>query len=179
MPDWLVTSTFYGQWLPGDPQGSVTNVRDRRPGEPAASVRIEHSEPGEDYEAWMEGLRRAAADQLKGPPVALDLPMAEQLLEQFLETSQHRGWALHAASVMFNHMHLLIEAPPEVGKKVLLRDLKAYGARRLNERFGRRESGTWWSDGGSARVIRRRPGALYYVCHRQPRPLVVCGARAH
>ena len=30
MTFWLLSSTFYGQWLPGDPRGSVTNVRDRR-----------------------------------------------------------------------------------------------------------------------------------------------------
>jgi hypothetical protein len=29
MTVWLLTSIFYGQWLPGDPRGSVTNVRER------------------------------------------------------------------------------------------------------------------------------------------------------
>lgn len=42
MPLWLLTSTFYGQWLPGDERGSVTNVRDQRPTDPDAKIRIEH-----------------------------------------------------------------------------------------------------------------------------------------
>lgn len=80
---------------------------------------------------------------------------------------------MHAASIMFNHCHLVVEAPPEVGKFVLLRDFKSYGSRRLNRFFGRRASGTWWTDGGSGRPIRSLAAAIFYTCHRQPNPLVV------
>src|SRR5688572_25936592 len=116
MTPWLITSTFYGQWLPGDPEGSVTSVRDRRPGDPASPTRIEHDRPGHPYDAAIPGLHRAAVDQLKGPPVEVDLPQAEQLLEQFQETAAHRGWTLQAVSIMSNHVHLIAEAPPETGK---------------------------------------------------------------
>lgn len=173
MTTWLLTSTFYGQWLPGDPRGSVTNVRDRRPEDPEASVRIEHARPGDDYEGAMPGLERAAAQQLKGPPVRVDLAQAEQLLGQFQETAQYRGWELQAVSIMYNHIHLVVMAPPEVDKPQLLRDFKSYGVRRLNQRFGRTPSGTWWSDSGSCRPVRHSPSAIFYVCHRQPEPLVV------
>ena len=173
MTPWLVTSTFYGQWLPGDPKGSVTNVRDRRPDDPATSVRLEHDQPGEDYEGGMPGLHRAARAQLKGPPVCLDMAQAEQLLEQLHETAAYRHWELCAVSIMFNHVHIVVKAPSEAGKSELLRDFKSYGARRLNRRFGPRESGTWWTDGGSCRPIRNLAAAIYYVCHRQPNPLVV------
>lgn len=173
MTFWLVTSTFYGQWLPGDERGSVTNVRDRRPGDPETAVRIEHACPGDDYEYAIPGLERAAREQMKGPPVSVELPQAEQLLEQFQETAAIRGWTLHAVSVMFNHVHLLVEAPAAVDKRCLLRDFKSYGARRLNRHFGRRPSGTWWTDGGSCRVVRHLAAAIFYVCHRQPNPLVV------
>src|SRR5205085_2345553 len=110
MTAWLLTSTFYGQWLPGDPRGSVTNVRDRRPDDPATPVRIEHARPGEDYEDAIPGLHRAALEKLKGPPVTVDLPQAEQLLDQFRETAEYRRWILRAVSVMFNHIHLVVEA---------------------------------------------------------------------
>jgi REP element-mobilizing transposase RayT len=170
---WLLTSTFYGQWLPGDPRGSVTNVRDRRPDDPTAPVRIEHAHPAEDYEDEIIGLQRAAHDLLKGPPVAVDLPQAEQLLDQLQETAAHRLWTLHAVSVMVNHIHLAVEAPPEVGKSELLRDFKSYASRRLNRVFGAQQSGTWWTDSGSCRVVRHLGGANFYVCHRQPNPLVV------
>jgi REP element-mobilizing transposase RayT len=173
MTTWLITSTFYGQWLPGDERGSVTNVRDRRPGDPDGSFRIEHAAIGEAYDEHMPGLYFAAQQKMKGPPVALDLAQAEQLLEQFQETATYRKWELHAVSIMFNHVHLVVEAPPAIGKSELLRDFKSYGSRRLNHEFGRRESGTWWSDGGSCRPVRHVPSAIFYVCHRQPCPLVI------
>ena len=173
MPLWLVTSTFYGQWLPGDERGSVTNVRDQRPTDPRTKIRIEHDRPGEAYEGAIPGLHRAALAQLKGAPVSVDLPQAEELLAQFQETATFRRWTLHAVSVMFNHIHLVVEAPSNVGKRQLLRDFKSYATRRLNKLFGPQASGTWWSDGGSCRVVRQLSAAVFYVCHRQPNPLLV------
>ncbi len=38
MTTWLLTSTTYGTWLPGDPRGSVTSVLDFRPEEPGAGA---------------------------------------------------------------------------------------------------------------------------------------------
>jgi hypothetical protein len=80
---------------------------------------------------------------------------------------------LSAVSVMFNHMHLVVEAPAEVGKSELLRDFKSYASHRLNRVFGRPTSGTWWSESGSCRPLRHVPAAIFYTCHRQPNPLVV------
>ncbi len=172
MPYWLITSTFHGQWLPGDERGSITNVRDRRAGDDPSPARREHDRPGEAFEEYLPGLHLAAQSQLKGPPVTVGLAQAEELLDQFLETSAYRGWILHAVSIMANHIHLVVEAPSNVNKSQLLRDFKGYGARRLNSLFGRRESGTWWSDGGSGRVVRNLAAAIHYVCHRQPWPLL-------
>src|SRR5262249_23987483 len=95
------------------------------------------------------------------------------LLVQFQETAVRRGWTLHAVSILFNHVHLVIEAPPEIGKTRLLRDFKSYGSGRLNKRFGPRPSGTWCTESGSCRVVRHRGGATFYACHVQPNPLVV------
>ena len=33
MRSWLLSNTMYGTWLPGSSRGSVTSVRDLRPGE--------------------------------------------------------------------------------------------------------------------------------------------------
>ncbi len=173
MTQWLVTSTFYGQWLPGDEHGSVTNVRDLRTGEPESPKRREHARPGDEYESAIPGLQRAAMEQMKGPVVSLELPKAEELLDQLQETARHRGWVLHAVSIMSNHLHIVVEAPPAVDKDQLLRDFKSYGSRRLNRCFGRQPSGTWWTDSGSARVVRHLAAAIFYVCHRQPNPLLV------
>jgi hypothetical protein len=194
MAFWLITSTFYGQWLPGDKRGSVTNVRDRRVGDELVAVRREHSRYGDAYDGHMPGLHQAAVAQMKGPPVSVNFAQAEALLEQFLETAAFRGWVVHAVSIMANHVHLVVEAddggvaPPadaggsfqintdaggSVGKSKLLRDFKSYGSRKLNRLFGERVSGTWWSDGGSARVVKNLAAAIHYVVAKQPCPLVV------
>src|SRR5262249_53883208 len=89
------------------------------------------------------------------------------------ETAGHRCWKLIAVSIMFNHTHLVVEASSNIDKKVLLRDFKSYGSRRLNREFGVPKSGTWWTDSGSCRPVRHVPSAVYYVCHRQPNPLIV------
>jgi hypothetical protein len=173
MTTWLVSSTFYGQWLPGDPRGSVTNVREHRIPDSHSLVRSEHDRAGAEYEPAIPELQRAAVDQLKGPPIALNLEQAEELLEQFLETAEHRGWISHAVSIMFNHVHLVVEAPTQFGKTELLRDFKSYGSRRLTRVAGRPASDTWWTESGSCRPVRNRPAAIFYVCHRQPKLLVV------
>jgi REP element-mobilizing transposase RayT len=173
MTDWLVTSTFYGQRIPGDPRGSITNVRDRRPGEPEELVRIEHALLGEPFEEAIPGLHRAAALQLKERPIEIELAHAEQLLEQFQETAAYRGWTLLAVSVMFDHIHLVVSAPTEAGKLELLRDFKSYGSRRLNRVFGKRVAETWWTESGSCRPIRLLAAVIFYVCHRQPNPLLI------
>ena len=51
---WLITWTTYATWLPGDPRGSVTSVRDGR------GPRREQDLPGIPYDGAMPGLRSAA-----------------------------------------------------------------------------------------------------------------------
>jgi REP element-mobilizing transposase RayT len=173
---WLVTNTTYGTWLPGDVRGSVTSVRDRRPGDPAAASRLEHDKPGEAWEPSLPGLRRSAQKQMKGPPIYLTRPHAETVLAQFLETAGHRGWVMIAASIMANHYHLVIEASEDWGADRILADLKAYGTRKLSSTYGAPASGTWWTGKGSKRWLRDDravASATNYVLHKQPHPLVV------
>jgi len=68
---WLLTSTTYGTWLPGDFRGFVSNVRDvgandqgaDAPRSPAREVR--HNVPGTPYDADLPGLERSARSALK------------------------------------------------------------------------------------------------------------------
>ena len=53
---WLLSSTFYGNWLPGDRRGFVSRVRDRRPDESVSPVRREHDLPGIPYDEDIPGL---------------------------------------------------------------------------------------------------------------------------
>src|SRR5688572_8226391 len=107
MRSWLLTSTFYGNWLPGDPRGCVTRVRDRRSDDEECVVRLEHDLPGTPCDADVPGLWRSAVTQMKGPRVRLDLEQAQALAIQFQETAAYRRWSLHAVAVMTNHVHIV------------------------------------------------------------------------
>ena len=176
MRSWLLSNTYYGTWLPGDRRGSVTSVRDDRPGEPPSDFRFEHDMPGVPWEEELPGLHWAAEAQMKGPPINFDAEKAESLLAQFRETAEYRGRALRAVSVMVNHCHLVVQTPDDPDPTRLLADFKAYGSRALNKRFGKPPSETWWTTNGSKRKLKDDEAvaaAIHYVLYKQPRPLVV------
>jgi len=172
---WLLSSSFYGTWLPGDRRGFVGRVRDARPEDPPATARIEHDVPGTPYDEDIPGLERASADLMKGPPIYVEAAHAEVLLGQFHETAAYRQWHLLAVAVMANHVHLVVRTPPDADPTKVLGDFKAYGSRALTARFGKPESGTWWTYSGSKRALpdeRAVAAAINYVLHKQYNPLV-------
>jgi hypothetical protein len=122
--------------LPGDPRGSVTSVRDRRPGDPPTTDRIEHSQFGTPVEPCLPGLYRSAQLLMKAPTVLLSMAEARSLLDQFRETCEFRRWQLEAVAIMTNHFHIVIAADEAIASPKILTDLKAYGSRRLNKYFG-------------------------------------------
>jgi REP element-mobilizing transposase RayT len=58
-----------------------------------------------------------------------------------------------AAAVMRNHVHLVIVADDGIEPATMLRDFKSYGSRKLNLRWPRPASGTWWTESGSRRRL--------------------------
>lgn len=175
---WLFTSTTYGTWLPGDPRGSVTSTRDRRPEDPSGSTRIEHSRFGTPFEPFRPGLYKSARAKLKCPPIRLTHEHAELVLDQFRETCRYRGWRLAAVAIMWNHFHAVAWIGDDSADRAL-RDLKAYSSRRLNRRFGKPASGTWWTQGGSKRPLfddAAIAASFEYVLDRQSNPLVIWSA---
>ncbi len=172
---WLLTNRTYGTWLPGDRRGSVTDVRDRRLSDPVSSHRLTHNKPGEACEAHLAGLERSAHSRLKGPPILLTTPQAAVFLEQLRETATYRGWLLQAVAIMTNHFHLVVAVTGDPKPRKILADFKSYGTRALNRQFGRPPSETWWATNGSKRKLpdqRAIAGAINYVLHKQPNPLL-------
>jgi REP element-mobilizing transposase RayT len=168
----LLTSTTYGTWLPGDPRGSVTSVRDYRTSDPATHSRIQHNRPGEPWEQGLTGLHTSALRLLKRPPVLLDIEQARLVIEQFRETAAFRGWRLVAVSVMRNHFHAIVGKPETVRLGRVLGDLKAYASRALSLEAGSRQE--WWTHEGSKRILpddRAVRSAVNYVLYKQPHPL--------
>ena len=173
---WLLTSSFYGTWLPGDRRGFVGRVLDVRPEDPPTTARIVHDIPGTPYDEDMPGLQRASAELMKGPPIFVEAVHAEILLGQFRETAAFRKWPLFAVAIMANHVHLVVQTPADADGTKVLGDFKAYGSRALSARFGKPGSGTWWTYGGSRRILpdeRAIAAAVYYVLYKQHDPLVI------
>jgi REP element-mobilizing transposase RayT len=163
---WFLTTTFYGNWLPGDPRGFVSRVRDARPEDPPTKSRQEHDTPGTPYDKAFHGLHRHAQQQLQGPPVRINKDQAEALLDQFRETASYRGWQLLAVAIMTNHVHLVIGVNGDPDPTKVLGDFKAYGSRALSRRWGKPPSGTWWTYAGSKRNLaseQRLVDAIKYV----------------
>jgi REP element-mobilizing transposase RayT len=176
MRSWLLSNTTYGTWLPGGAHGSVTSVRDLRPGDEPTPSRIEHDLPGEPWEEAMPGLWRSAQELLKGPPIYLDLEKAETLLPQFQETAAYRHWTLRAIAIMKNHFHIVVQVADDPDPTRILADFKAYGSPTLNRKYGRPPSETWWTTNGSKRKVKdgqHLANAIHYVLYKQPEPLVV------
>jgi REP element-mobilizing transposase RayT len=171
---WLLTSSFYGTWLPGDRRGFVGRVRDVRPEDPPSTARLEHDLPGTPCDEDMPGLERASAELMKGPPIWIEAEHAAILLGQFRETATYRTWHLLAVAIMANHIHLVVRTPTDADPTKVLGDFKAYGSRALTARFGKPASDTWWTSRGSKRLLPDEEAiaaAVHYVLHKQPNPL--------
>jgi len=163
---WLLTSTFYGNWLPGDPRGFVGRVHDARPDDPLTITRLKHNIPGTPYDEDLPGLYEASQQLLKGPPIRIDQEQAEVLLKQFQETAACRHWQPLAIALMVNHFHIVVGVPGDPAPTKILGDFKSYGSRALNQRWGKPPSATWWTYAGSKRKLADAPAihdAVEYV----------------
>ena len=164
---WLLTSTTYGTWLPGDRRGYVSRV------ENGSGPRVLHNQFSTPYDQDTPGLLASAHRLLKCPPIFLTAEQAIAVLAQFRETAAYRGWHLHAAAVMANHFHIVVTTPDDALSADILGDFKSYASRALNRRWAKPASGTWWTASGSRRplpgwaavedasgYVRDQPGAL-------------------
>jgi REP element-mobilizing transposase RayT len=140
---WLLTWTTYGTWLPGDPRGFVSELRDE------SGEKVLHNTPGTPCDADLPQLRAYASSIMIEDAVLLEPAQAQALANQLRETAGYRGWRLLALAVMANHVHVVVGVPGDPDPEKLLADFKAWGSRRLNAGWGRRLR--WWTQGGSKR----------------------------
>lgn len=167
---WLLTSTCYGTWLPGDPRGSVTSVRDMRAGDRSGPARREHNAYGTPPEPCLRGLEIAARRAMLEPVVRFNAESAQLVLRQFLETCELRKWRLFAGAIMWNRFHLIVAAGDAAPRRVLA-DLKAYASRALNRHSNAIVAKRWWTSGGSVRLLPNDAAledGVDYVLRRQP-----------
>lgn len=167
---WLITWTCYGHWLPGDERGFVGNVRD------SASVQVVHNVPGTLYDADMPRLESWVRQHMTGSPVTLGLPEAEALIAQYQETAWVRRWSLEAASVMYNHTHVVVGVPGDPDPQSILETLKSWATRAVKKLRPLPSNGAFWTAKGSKRKLPDElalRGAVIYVVKKQPKPLAV------
>jgi REP element-mobilizing transposase RayT len=167
---WLITWTCYGAWLAGDSRAFVANVR----GEDGRAVR--HNIPGTPCDANMPLLEAWMRERMKGEPVALNGRDAEVLIAQYQETARIRGWDLQAASVMFNHTHVVVSVPGDPDPDLILETLKSWATRSLKKHRLLPPNGTYWTAKGSKRKLKDTDAlaaAVVYVVKKQPNPLAV------
>src|ERR1700722_15033166 len=111
---WLITWTCYGIWLPGSARGFVSAV------EEGQGNRGIHNIPGTPFDTDMPKLEFHARSIMNGPPVSLDKRDAEVWIAQYQETARIRGWELQAASVMYNHTHVVVGVPGDPEPETIL-----------------------------------------------------------
>jgi REP element-mobilizing transposase RayT len=172
---WFLTTTFYGNWLPGDSRGFVSIVRDRRPEDVPSTIREKHNEVGTPYDSALSGLHDHAQTLLKCDPIRITLDHANTLCSQFHETAQFRQWELRAIAIMEDHVHVVVGVGGDPSPTKVLGDFKAYGSRALNRQWGKPASGTWWTYDGSKRKVDDEVhlrNVIRYV-RDQPNPLLI------
>jgi REP element-mobilizing transposase RayT len=156
---WLITWTTYGTWLPGDERGFVSQVNDGR------GEKVTHNIYGTRYDSGWQHLRKKMQQSLKCNPIRLNREQAKIIVDQIQETCRFRSWQLVAGAVMANHCHVVLGVSGDPDPATLLRDLKSYASRALNKQWVRPASGTWWTESGSTRVLKKEDAILSAVAY--------------
>ena len=128
----LVSSTTYGNWLPGDARGYVD----------------EHNEYGTPFDAPSATQERSARKRMKESTVLFDAEHAETILRRWQETVGDLDGLLVVVAIMRNHFHFVAVFSGKIMKAKLLQFFKGRASRALNQKYGKR---TWWTDSGSVR----------------------------
>jgi REP element-mobilizing transposase RayT len=154
---YFLTITCYGTWLHGDERGSV----DR-----------EHNALGTPVLCPDPERQARERNNLGEPAYFLDAPHRRVTLDALCQIAQRKGWALHAAHVRSNHVHIVLTAsgPPERA----MNDVKTAASRHLNRVFPAECNRTRWTRHGSTRYLWTEEAVaekIQYVLHGQGEPM--------
>lgn len=167
---WLLTWTCHGQWLPGDRRGFVGHVRE------ADGTRAIHNRHGAPCAADMPGLELWIRQRMAGQAVTLSRRDAGTVLAQLRETACVRSWRLEAASVAFNHAHVVVGLGTEEDSRAVMTVLKAWATRALKRTRPLPACGSFWTAKGSRRWLKDGGAvraAVAYVAEKQKNALAV------
>jgi len=137
--------TCFGNWLPGDERGYVSNT-DVLGGGWAPKQNL----PGTPYAKDAPLTRYRAAALMKQPPVRLSAELAAAAAESLVAAAAQRSWRILRAAVMANHVHVVLTDCPDNGPAVR-RILKGTSQAELSDMLKRNQR--WWTRGGSNRYL--------------------------
>jgi len=141
---WFMTWRTYGTWLPGQ-DGFVGYYR-----QPERIIENEYGTPSTPAIPKLEEYSRS---RMLGDAIELSLPQGQIILEQIRETMSHKKWILHAVAIVITHVHVVLSVPGDPEPSEILRILKSYTSRRLNDNFSLPHSPRWFAEGGSKRLV--------------------------
>ena len=152
---YLITIRTYGTWLHGDDRFSV----DSRPGKNKYGQ--PKTPPSKNLESGMKALAKQEPFILdKTQRIAVDLSIRE--------TSQIRGYVVHALNVRTNHLHAVVLARSK--PEPIIRGFKSHATRKLRDCYLVGKDERVWSRGGSRRYLWKQryvDKAIDYVLYGQ------------
>jgi REP element-mobilizing transposase RayT len=156
---YLITWSCYGSWLPGQ-AGAVPRSQNR------------FNSPLPEANTQNE---RHSRNRMPDAPYVLDENRRQVVLDSVREVCDFRGWALLAAHVRTNHVHVVAAANSK--PEPMLIAMKAYSSRALNK-LGLDTRGTCrWARHGSTRYLWTKESiwaAIRYVVDGQGLAMAVC-----
>jgi REP element-mobilizing transposase RayT len=158
----LLTWTCYGNWLPGDARGYVSNTRNKQGGfEPLQNI------PGTPVAVNNRDSRELARNLQQYAAVRLTQVQAALAADSFIATAISRDWIIRRGAVMANHVHLVVMECPNKASDVR-RAFKGVSQAQLSRHAG--ENRRWWTQGGSDRYLNDLnaiEAAILYVAEQQ------------
>lgn len=153
----LITWTTYGTWLPGDARGHVS----RRQKADGTYVPRKNAF-GTEYDQGDETTRVRAEALQRFDAVRLNREQAFAAASGIAKAAMSRGWRIHRATVMANHVHVVVADCPADGPLVR-RILKGVSQAAMSSRR------KWWTRGGSDRRLQGEQAiaaAINYVANQ-------------
>jgi REP element-mobilizing transposase RayT len=150
---YLITFACYGCRLHGDESGSVDRA---------------HNVPGSPLLEADPRRAKAELQKMDQPPYAIDRSRRDVVLAALRERCRQQQWALLAAHVRTNHVHIVVEA--ETRPERVINDVKSYASRCLNQMGLDEPARKRWARHGSTRWLWKPAhvsAAIRYVIDEQ------------
>jgi REP element-mobilizing transposase RayT len=117
----------------------------------------------------MPRLEVAMEESLRTAPVRLDDDRRAIVAATLREVCERRAWVLHALSVRWEHVHVVVQSGGAVTPEQIMTAFKAWSTRRLVQRGCLRHGVRVWSRHGSTRYVwslRELTTVVEYVEHQ-------------